>query len=223
MLPLAEAASIRLSGPIMITLLSTLFLGEKIEIRRWGALLVGFAGVLLIVRPGAATFNLGSLLVLLSTLFYALSVMVTRQLRTKDSSATMAFYSSLVYLIIALVLAPLTMAIGPKPDAHPSFVFLLRTWVMPSLLDGIIMLGLGLVWASWIYLVARGYSLALASVAAPFEYLALPLNAMWGFLIWHDIPTIVTVLGAALTILSGAYIVYLQQKEQVVKPVMESQ
>jgi len=216
-LPLADAAAIRLSGPIMITLLSTVFLGEKVDLRRWLALFVGFAGVLLIVRPGSATFNLGSILIVISILFYALSVMVTRQLRTTESSATMAFYSSVVYLTISVVLAPIVMAVGPIPNVHPSIAFLFRAWTMPSVLDGVIMFGLGLVWASWIYLVARAYSLAQASVAAPFEYLALPFNALWGFAIWHEIPAAVTLLGAALTVASGIYIVYHQQKEQSVR------
>ena len=89
-LPLAEIAAIKFSGPLMITLLAVFLLGELVGPRRWLALLVGFAGVLLIVQPGTASFNLGSLFVLLSVLFYALSVIVTRQLKTTDSSATMA-------------------------------------------------------------------------------------------------------------------------------------
>jgi drug/metabolite transporter (DMT)-like permease len=97
-LPLADVASIRFSAPLMITALSVVFLGERVEPRRWLALIVGFIGVLLMVQPGSASFNLGSLFVLLSALFYALSVMITRQLRTTDSSAPMAYYSSLVYL-----------------------------------------------------------------------------------------------------------------------------
>ena len=71
-LPLADVESIRFSAPLMITFLSVVMLGEKVGPRRWLALLVGFVGVLLIVKPGAATFNLGSVFILLSMLFYAL-------------------------------------------------------------------------------------------------------------------------------------------------------
>ncbi|MEZ4709589.1 MAG: DMT family transporter [Caldilineaceae bacterium] len=91
-LTLAEVESIRFSGPLMITILSVFLLGEKVEWRRWLALLVGFAGVMLIVNPGSATFNAGSLFILISVLFYALTVIVTRTLRTTESSATMAYY-----------------------------------------------------------------------------------------------------------------------------------
>ena len=187
-LPLAEIAAIKFSGPLMITILSVVMLGETVGPRRWLALLVGFMGVLLIVRPGVATFNMGSIFILISVLFYALATMLTRKLQTTDSSATMAYYSSLVYLIATVVLSPLLIFVGDFPDAHPSIAFLFRAWTMPSVLGWVIMSGLGLVWAGGMYFIARAYSVALASVVAPFEYLALPINVMWGFVIWHEFP-----------------------------------
>jgi drug/metabolite transporter (DMT)-like permease len=211
-LPLAEVEAIRFSGPVMITILSVFILGEKVEPVRWLALILGFLGVLLIVRPGSASFNLGSVFILISVLFYALIVMFTRRLQTTDSSATMAYYSSLVYLAAALILVPVTVLIGEIPDAHPSIAFLFRDWSLPTLLDGIILCGLGLVWAAWTYFMARAYSLAQASVAAPFEYLSLPINVIWGFAIWREIPTLLTWAGAALTLLSGMFILYLDRK-----------
>ena len=119
-LPLAEVEAIRFSGPLMITILSVFLLGEKVEPGRWLALLVGFLGVLLIVRPGSATFNLGSIFILISVLFYALTVISTRKLQTTDSSATMAYDSSLIYLAAALILVPLTIGIGKsrRPSEH---------------------------------------------------------------------------------------------------------
>jgi S-adenosylmethionine uptake transporter len=216
-LPLAEIAAIRNSGPLMITLLSVLWLGEKVGARHWIALVIGFIGVLLIVKPGSASFNLGSVFILLSTVFYALSVMLTRQLRSTDSSATMSFYSSLVYLVIALILAPVPLLIGETPNAHPSIAFLFRAWSSPSLLDAVIICGLGLVWAAGMYCMARAYSLTRASIIAPFEYVALPISAMWGFLIWHEFPTLLTWAGALLTLLSGFFILNLEQQKQVLK------
>jgi drug/metabolite transporter (DMT)-like permease len=215
-LPLAEIAAIKFSGPLMITLLSVVILGEKVGPRRWLALLVGFMGVLLIVRPGSATFNMGSVFILISVLFYALATMLTRKLQTTDSSATMAYYSSLVYLMATFILAPLLIAVGDKPDAHPSITFLFHAWTMPALLDVLIMSGLGLVWAAGMYCLARAYSLALASVVAPFEYVALPINIMWGFVLWHEIPTVATLAGAALTLFSGLYVLFRERTQQPV-------
>ena len=207
-LPLADVEAIRFSGPLMITILSVVMLDEKVELRRWLALLIGFMGVLLIVKPGSATFNLGSVFILISVLFYALIVIITRKLQASDSSATMAYYSSLLYLGAACVFSPAAAAVGEIPHAHPSIAFLLRAWSMPTLLDLVIMSGLGLVWAGWMYFMSRAYSVAQASVVAPFEYVSLPINVMWGFVIWHDIPTWTTLTGAFLALLSGLYILY---------------
>ncbi len=215
-LPLAEIEAIRFSGPLMITILSVAMLSEKVGLQRWLALIAGFMGVLLIVRPGSATFNLGSIFVLISVLFYALNVILTRKLRTTDSSATMAYYSSLVYLVAAFVLSPLAIVVGERPNAHPSIAFLFRAWTMPTLLDWVIMSGLGLVWAGGMYFIARAYSAAPASVVAPFEYISLPINVMWGLLIWSEIPTVMTLAGASLTLASGMYILYQEQKERLI-------
>ena len=211
-LPLADIEAIRFSGPLMITLLSVVILGEKVGARRWLALVVGFIGVLLIVRPGSATFNLGSIFILISVLFYALTVILTRKLQTNDSSATMAYYSSLVYLVATLILAPLPAIVGEMSNAHPSIAFLIRAWSMPTLIDLFIMAGLGLVWAGWMYFMTRAYSMAPASVIAPFEYVSLPINIMWGFLIWHEIPTLLTLAGAFLALFSGLYVLYRERK-----------
>jgi drug/metabolite transporter (DMT)-like permease len=214
-LPLADVEALRFSAPLMITVLSVIILGEQVGSHRWIALVVGFAGVLFIVRPGAATFNMGSIFILISVLFYALNVMLTRKLRSTDSSATMAYYSSLIYLIASFVLSPLAFVVGEFPGAHPSLAFLFRSWSMPTLVDGAIMLGLGLVWAGGMYCMARAYSLALASVAAPFEYLSLPINVMWGLILWHEIPAWTTWAGAFLTLSSGLYILYRERGKRV--------
>lgn len=219
-LPLAEIATIRNSGPLMITLFSVLLLGEKVGLHHWLALLVGFVGVLLIVEPGSASFNLGSVFALLATLCYVLNVIITRKLHTTDSSATMAYYSSLIYLVAALIVAPLPALVGEMPDAHPSITSFFHAWAMPGVLDLLIMAGLGLVWAVGTYLIARAYSSSQASVAAPFEYVTLPISVIWGFLLWQEVPTLTTWLGAILTVGSGLYILQRERKKQpeTVKP-----
>jgi S-adenosylmethionine uptake transporter len=211
-LPLASVESIRFSAPLMITILSVFMLGEKVELQRWLALIVGFAGILLIVRPGSTDFNEGSLFVLISVLFYAFTVILTRKLKASDSSATMAYFSSWVYLIAAFIFSPLAAAVGEIPNAHPSIAFLFHAWTTPMVLDFFIMSGLGLVWATWAYFMTRAYSTAQASVIAPFEYASLPISILWGFLIWHEIPAGMTIAGAMLTLLSGMYILRQEQR-----------
>ena len=213
-LPLADIEAIRFSGPMMITILSVFLLREKVELQRWLALVVGFAGILLIVQPGSTHFTEGSLFVLISVLFYALPVILTRKMNATDSSATMAYFSSWVYLIAAFIFSPLAAAVGEIPNAHPSIAFLFHAWTVPTLLDLFIMSGLGLVWSGWMYFVTRAYSVAQASVIAPFEYASLPISIMWGFLIWREIPTVTTIAGALLTLLSGLYILFQDQKKK---------
>jgi len=208
-IPLADASAIRYSSPLFLTFFSVVILGEMVGLRRWLGLAVGFVGVLLVVRPGSAYFNIGAIFVLVTTISYALSAIITRRLKTTDSSASMAYYSTLVYLVAALILGPLMAFIGGvSTQTQPSLVFLLRAWAMPTLADFGVITALGLIWATGTYLVAQAYSLAQASIAAPFEYTALPINVLWGFLLWHEIPTITTWLGAILTIASGMYILY---------------
>jgi len=217
-LPLAQIEAIRFSVPLMITLLSVLILGEEVEVRRWLALLVGFIGVLLIVRPGTANFNLGSVFILMSVLFYAFVAILTRKLQENDSSATMAFFSSLIYLGLALVLTPFTTLAKNFPNAHPSIEFLIRAWRLPTLTDLAIMLGLALLWGGWMYCLSRAYSLAQASVLAPFEYVSLPINILWGLLIWGEVPKLMTLAGALLTLLSGLYVLFKERQVRVKRP-----
>jgi drug/metabolite transporter (DMT)-like permease len=86
------------------------------------------------------------------------------------------------------------------------------------------MCGLGFVWAAWMYFMTRAYSVAQASVVAPFEYASLPISILWGFVIWHELPTMMTVAGASLTLLSGMYILYRDRQERPIvdKPAMDN-
>ena len=211
-LPLADIESIRFSGPLMITILSVILLREKVDWYHWLALLVGFAGVLLVINPASATFNIGSVFVLISVLFYALSVITTRKLQSTDSSATMAYFSSLIYVVAAVVLSPLAIAFGEISNAHPSIAFLFRAWPLPNLLDLAIMGGLGVVWAVGMYFIARAYSIGQASGIAPFEYLSLLISVAWGFLLFSEVPTWTTILGAAITLISGLFILYREKR-----------
>jgi len=141
-------------------------------------------------------------------------VIFTRKMKATDSSATMAYFSSLVYLIAAFIFSPLAAAVGEIPNAHPSIAFLFHAWTMPTPLDLFIMSGLGLVWALWAYFMTRAYSTAQASVIAPFEYASLPISIMWGFLLWHEVPTQMTLAGAGLTLASGMYLLVRDQKKK---------
>jgi drug/metabolite transporter (DMT)-like permease len=186
-LPLADIEAIRFSGPLMIALLSVAMLGEKVGLNRWLALVVGFIGVLLIVRPGSAAFNLGSIFVTISVFFYALTAILTRKLQASDSSATMSYLPPWCTWLLCWFWRRCLPWLGRCRMPHASIAFSSAPgacpagWTCSSWLDGV-------AWASWTYFMARAYSLAQASVIAPLEYLSLPINIVWGLLIGRKSP-----------------------------------
>jgi drug/metabolite transporter (DMT)-like permease len=115
--------------------------------------------------------------------------------------------------LASLVLVPIPYLVSNTANAHPSIAFLLREWSLPSLMDLVIMAGLGLIWAAWIFFMSKAYSEAKASDIAPLEYMSMPISIVWGFLIWQEVPTLLTLAGAALTLLSGLYIWYRDRKQ----------
>lgn len=212
-IPLGDAAAIRFSAPIFVAFFSVIILGEFVGVHRWSAIIVGFLGVLLIVQPGTANFNFGSLCVLITTITYALAAIIARRLRHDDSGATMAYFSTWVYLAAAIILAPIMLGIGAEEGAHPSLNFLLRTWALPTAFDFAIICSLGVIWAVGMVCMTNAYILATSSVVAPFEYTTLPINVMWGYLLWNEIPTLTTWIGALIALGSMGYILYRTQRK----------
>ncbi len=213
-LPLAQTESIRFLGPLVITMLSVILLGEKVSLRRWIALLLGLFGVLIVIQPGSGNYNSGSVFILLHILFYGLTIIVTRKMKTTENSASTAFFSSLVYLLGSLIVVPVTLIVGSLPDANRSIAFLFQPWAMPGLQDAAIMCSLGVIWAAWSYSMARAYSLAEASKLAGFEYFSLPISALWGFLLWSEIPSSGTITGSAIILACGLYGMSLDRKSE---------
>lgn len=187
-MPLASAASISLTSPLIVTALSARFLGEPVGTRRWIAVCVGFAGALIVVRPGAANFNWYALLIVASTVSSALYQLFSRrygQTERPDASATMA-------TIVG------TVAAAP---------FLPFEWVTPVLgWDLVLFLGLGAMAAIGHYFLTIAYSQAPAAVVAPFNYTQLVGAALLGYLVFDNIPDFWTWVGAGVIVCSGLYI-----------------
>ena len=187
-MPLASAASISLTSPLIVTALSARFLGEPVGTKRWIAVCVGFAGALIVVRPGAANFNWYALLIVASTVSSALYQLFSRrygQTERPDASATMA-------TIVG------TVAAAP---------FLPFEWVTPVLgWDLVLFLGLGAMAAIGHYFLTIAYSQAPAAVVAPFNYTQLVGAALLGYLVFDNIPDFWTWVGAGVIVCSGLYI-----------------
>ena len=215
-LPLPDATALFFLAPIMITVLSIPILGEQVGPRRWGAVIVGFCGTLIMVRAQGSTRSDISiwiyLLPILAAFFYATMQVLTRKL-AKTKASAMAFYIQIIFVLFCGI-SGLIVANGQFADGaqHPSLVFLLRAWIVPSaeemsyfVLIGILSTGVG-------YCLSQAYRSAPAATVAPFEYMLLPLSIAWGWMIFSDWPDLPVWLGSAIIISAGLYVIWREHR-----------
>jgi drug/metabolite transporter (DMT)-like permease len=189
-LQLTVTASIFFSVPIMIALASAPLLGEKLDAGRWLAILAGFAGVLVIVRPGSAEFHPAMLAAVVNAILYAAFLLMTRRLAAYDSPETIQY------------LPAVGAAIGLTP-------FALATWESPSgWLEWTVACLLGVLGGFGHYLLALAHRYAPSSVIAPFLYQQVIYMALFGYLAFGDVPSPAVWLGTAIVIASGLYLFY---------------
>lgn len=194
MLPLAEATVISFSAPLFATMLSALILREKVMWHRWGAIIVGFMGVLIVVQPGGAALSpLGVVIGLLAAFGAAVVVITLRQLGETESPVATVFWFNLVCLAVTAL---------PMP-----FVFHNHT---PDVWVALVLAGLVAGVAQIMMTAALRY--APVSVLAPFDYLQIVWATVWGFLLFDTLPTTAGVLGAVLIATAGCYVVWRERK-----------
>ena len=185
-LPIAEASATAFVAPIFVTALSIVLLKERVGIRRWVATFIGLIGVLIVIRPGAATFHPAAFFPLVSALGWAGTLIMTRMISGGDRAVTTMAYSAIVGLCMLTALVP--------------FV-----WVTPSWHDIFIGICIGLASTTGQWIVVLAFRYADASVLAPFSYSQLLWVSLLGFFMFGEIPDIWTVVGAAVIIASGLY------------------
>jgi drug/metabolite transporter (DMT)-like permease len=186
---LVDAIAITFAAPIFISALSVLLLKEPVGLHRWGAIGVGFCGVLIILRPGLGVFQWVALVVLGSVLAYALLMITTRAFKSTESTASLMLYPQLGMSFTGIFYAPLF-------------------WVTPSLGDlGLFALA-GLFGSVGVMCLTHAFRLAPVAVVSPFEYSALIWATLLGFLLWGELPDSYTLAGAGIVISSGLYIIY---------------
>ena len=214
-IPLAEATALFFVAPLMITLLSIPLLGEKVGPLRLTAVSVGFAGVVLMMRPWESETEVSRIILflpVLAALTYALNQILTRRLGATTRASALAVYIQGTFIVVSLafylVAGDGRYAVGVE---NGSLQFLLRAWVWPEGGDRWLFLGLGLNSAIIGFALAQAYRLADAAVVAPFEYIGLPLAIFWGWVIWGDVPTPVVWAGSALILGSGLF-VFIREK-----------
>jgi drug/metabolite transporter (DMT)-like permease len=189
-LQLDEALSIIFTYPFIVAIVSGPILGEWLGWRRWTAIGVGFCGVLLITRPGLGGFNPGAVLSLASVICYGFYGVLTRVASRTDSNQTSLFYNN---AIGALVMLPVIPFVWTMP----------ANWKIAALLVGI-----GLLGSIGHFFMISAHKLAPASVLSPFIYTQLVWVMILGYLVFDHVPTRWTLMGAAVVIGSGLYLLY---------------
>jgi len=217
-MPIAEATAIFFVAPLFITLLSIPILKDRVGPRRIAAVIVGFCGVLVMLRPGGGEAGPGllvSLLPVAAALTYALFQLLTRKLGGISKASAMAVYIQGLFIIVGLGFF-VVAGDGRFADdvGGASLTFLLRAWSWPSGQDLTLFLALGVLSAGIAYALSQAYRSASAATVAPFEYVAMPLAALWGFLIWDEVPDLRSAAGMALILGSGLYVLAREQRRR---------
>jgi drug/metabolite transporter (DMT)-like permease len=210
-MPLASIVAIWFTVPLFVTALAGPFLGEKVGARRWIAAIVGFAGVLIIVRPGTDSFVPASLLPVASALTYSISALMARRMGETESAPVMSFYQNLVYLLIALVMAAIFGGGGFEGTTDPSLAFLVRGWVNPTWLDLGLLAACGFIASIATVLLTQAYRMAEANFVACFEYTAIIWAIFGGYVFFGETLDIWSVAGAALIVVAGLYVLFRTQ------------
>lgn len=188
-MPLVNALTLGFTAPLMMTALSVPFLGEHVGWRRWAAVAVGFIGTLIILRPGGGEFSFASVAILIAAFCYACQAITARYLVTE----------SMLSLSVYVVAGPLLIA---------GFLIESDDWLMPDTKGWVLFVAAGacsvIAWVGYI----NGYRGSSPAILAPFEFAALIGGAIAGYLIWDEVPDRWVLLGAAIIIASGLYVVY---------------
>jgi len=189
-LQLAETAAITFAAPLLVTALSGPILGEWPGPRRWAAVVVGFVGVLIIVQPEPGAFQPAALYSVAAAFCYAGYALTTRTLSATETPAGMLVYGSLLAVV---VLTPALPAVGEIPP----------DWLVAAAL-----VATGLFGAIGHFCLIHANRLAPAPVLAPFQYTQILWMPILGYLVFNDIPGMATLIGAAVVVASGLYILY---------------
>lgn len=202
-MPIANAVAIYFTMPFFVAGLAGPLLGERVRFHRWMAIIAGFIGVLVMVRPGAGVFEPAALLALLSAMGYAAGQMLGRPLSQKVAPIVIATWQNFVYAGVAVAMAVLFNTVDFGSFSHPSMIFMSRPWVWPGAFDAALLLGHGLLAGCAMILFINAYRLAEANFVAPFEYSAMIWAVGYGLLLFGDFPDAATWAGAVIVVVAG--------------------
>jgi S-adenosylmethionine uptake transporter len=209
-MPLGAATALFFVAPLFISLLAVPVLGESIDRTRLAAIVVGLGGVAVMMAPGVDWGGIGRWNLLLpvgAAACYSGMQVLTRKLGSDSAASAMAIYIQAAFIVVSLVFF---VGVGHGRYAegveHEALVFLLRAWVWPPVGDLWVFAVLGVASAVVGYSLSQAYRLGTASVVASYEYVALPLAVLWGWLVFGEVPGPAVWLGIALIAGAGLYV-----------------
>jgi len=205
---IAEATAIFFIAPLLITALSALMLHDTVGPRRWAAVCVGLAGVIVMLRPGEGVLQWVALLPIAAAAAYSFMQIITRRVGTTERASTIAFYSQAGFVVASVIIGLVAGDGRFAPEDDASLAFLLRAWTVPSMRDAGLFLGIGVVNGIGGYLMSQAYRISKPATIAPFEYVALPMAVLWGVVFFGDWPDLITYTGMALICGSGLYVLH---------------
>jgi drug/metabolite transporter (DMT)-like permease len=203
MLSLSVAAVAVYTNPIMIALLSAALIGEPVSGRQWCGVLLGFLGVIAILKPGSDAFSWFTLLPLLAAACYALAMVLTRSRCQDEAPLALALALHGSFLATGLIATAALALLGLGGETKATFPFLLGDWAPMSLRDWGLMALLGALSAAYFVGVARAYQIAAPSIIATFDYGYLVSAAIWGYLLFAETPGPLTIGGMIAITLAG--------------------
>ncbi|MGE0213588.1 MAG: DMT family transporter [Parvibaculaceae bacterium] len=204
-MPMANSVAIYFTMPLIVAALAGPMLGERVPGYRWLAIILGFAGVMVMVRPGSGVFEPAALIALYAALAYGTGQLFTRRIGLRAEPSALAFHQNTIYLAVGLALGLVFGWGGLTSDIHPSIAFLTRGWVTPTGSDLCLMIGVGFLSAVAMLLFTQAYRSAEANLVAPFEYTAMFWAVLFGLVVFGDVPGLSTILGGGLVIFAGFY------------------
>ena len=202
-MPLADAIAVFFVQPFIVTLLAALILGEAFGWRRMLAIAIGFVGALLIIKPSYEAFGLTALLPVGTAVSFAFYVILTRWLVKTASPLSMQFLAG----VFGLITMSIALAIGHLYD----IAVLTPTW--PGTTEWQLLALLGLIATTGHVLVVLAYSRAPVAILAPFQYLEIVSAATLGFLLFNDLPDLLTWIGIIIIVSSGMFVFYRERKQ----------
>jgi len=186
---LADLSALQFTIPLFTIVMAALILHERVDAHRWAATAIGFIGALIIIRPGYIPLEVGTMAVILSALFYASSQIATKTLSRTESPNLVLFYMGVIFVPVSL---------GPA----------LFVWVTPQWQDALPFLILGLTGAFAHFCIIRAFSAADASFITPFDFMRLPVSAVFGFVLFAETTEIWTWVGAVVIFGATYYITW---------------